>query len=247
MRVLIFLSLLACSGCSIDKIDPANTAEFRFVARNIYDDLFSPSCDAPSGFSRKALLGSELGAVSNFERQAKGTESGNQLAIARQDVRHKQQTDRGCWNDSDPAFAQHHVEMTKITVRNGLDALRSLSHDLGSEPDSRLTGSGDRSEFRYHARRLVEMARPMCALHAERENDELLTPANGEIDRFERSLADTPYAAHFKIAEADVAYEQSITNVECAERSAQPLDRISADALADVRKQIVAVARSMRE
>ncbi len=246
MRVLILLWVLACSGCSNDKVDPANGAEFRFAARHMYADLHSPSCNAPSGFSRQALLRSETDAVSNFERQLKGTEAGHQLALARQDVRYKQQAVGGCWNDGDPTFAQMHVQMTKESVRNGLDALRSLSGDLGSGSISGLTGSGDRSEFRYRVRRLVETARPMCALHAERDNKELLTPALGEIDRFERSLAGTPHAPHFKIAEADVAYEQSVTTVECSEPSGQLPDQISAEALADVRKQIVDIARTAR-
>lgn len=47
MRVLISLSVLACLGCSTDKVDPANSAEFRFVARNIYADLY------PSRLSRR--------------------------------------------------------------------------------------------------------------------------------------------------------------------------------------------------
>lgn len=247
MRVLFFLSVLACSGCSIDKVDPAKTAEFRFVARNIYADLHKPSCDAPSGFSRRALLRSAFGAVSNFEQHVKGTEAGKQLAIAWQDVQYNQQTDKRCWNDGDPAFAQKHVEMTNETVRDGLHALRVLGHNLSSEPDSRLTGSGDRSGFRYHVKRLVEMVRPMCSLHAERQDDELLKPAKLEIDRYERSLAGTPYAADFNIAQADVAYERSITIAECGEPSAQPPDRITADVLAEVEKQIVTVASGVRE
>lgn len=247
MRVLFFFSVLACSGCSIDKIDPGNTAEFRFVARNIYADLHKPSCNAPSGFSRKALLRSAFGAVSNFEQRVKGTEAESQLAIAWQDFRYNQQTDKGCWNDGDPAFAQKHVEMTKETVRNGLDALRVLGHDLGSESGYRMTGLSDLSEFRYNVRRLIEMVRPMCALHAERRDDELLSPAKLEIDRYERSLSGTSYAVHFDIAKADVAYERSITIAECGEPSAQPPDRITADALAEVRKQIVTVASSVKE
>ena len=250
MRALFFLLVIACSGCSIDKVGPtnsANIAEFRFVARNIYEDLHRPSCDAPSGFSRQAILRSEFRAVSNFEKQVEGTEAGSQLAIAWQDVRHNQQTNKGCWNDGDPAFAQKHVQMTKDTVRNGLDALRVLGHDLSNESDSRFTGSGDRSEFRFHVRQLVEMVRPMCALHAERQDDELLTPAKLEINRYERGLASTPYAVDFDIAEADVAYEHSITIAECGEPSAQPPDQITADALAEVKKQIVAVATSVRE
>jgi hypothetical protein len=247
MRVLFFLSVLACSGCSIEKADPAKSAEFRFVARDIYADLLSPSCDAPAGFNRHELLRSELDAVSKFERQVKGTEPGNQLAIARQDVQYSQQTGKGCWNDDDLRFAKLHVEMTKKTVRNGLGTLRSLRPDLGSESDSLLTGSDDQSAFRYDVSLLVQMVSPMCDLHIERKNDELLTPAKREVDHFEQTLAGTSYAAHYAIAKEDVAYKQSITIVECADRSDQPPNLISAGALADAKKQIAAVARMMKD
>lgn len=247
MRVLFFLSVLACSGCSIEKVDPSKSAEFRFVARDIYNDLLSPSCDAPSGFSRHDLLRSELDAVSKFERQLKGTEPGNQLAIARQDFQYSQRTGKGCWNDDGLTFAKLHVDMTKKTVRNGLGTLRRLRPDLGSESDSLLTGSDDQSAFRYHVSLLVQMVSPMCDLHIERKNDELLTPAKREVDRFKQTLAGTSYAAHYAIAKEDVAYKQSITSVECAERSDQPPNLVSAAALADAKKQIAAVARTMKD
>jgi hypothetical protein len=208
----------------------------------MYADLQSPSCHAPSGFSRKALLRAETEAVSSFERDVKGTEAGQQLALAQQDIRYKQKADGGCWNDGDPDFAEMHVQMTKESVRNGLEKLRRLSGRLGSGAMGGLDEATDSSEFRYRVRDLIETVRPMCDLHAERANDELLAPARREVHRFKRSLRDTPYALHFAIAEADVAYEQSVTLVECSERSTQPSDQIRSDILANVRKQIVTAA-----
>lgn len=247
MRILLFLCVLTCSGCSTEKVDPTKSAEFRFVARDIYADLYQPSCDAPSDFNRLNLLRVELDALNKFERQVKATGSGNQLTIARQDFRYNQQSDKGCWNDDDPKFARIHVEMTKKSVRNGLDTLMSLTRYQGSESDNRLAGSDDRSEFRYHVRRLLEMVRPMCRLIIERENDELFTPAKREVDRFERSLAGTSYAAHFEIAEADVDYVQSNTLVECGEPSDLPPNQISEAALADAKMQIITVASMMTD
>lgn len=247
MRVLFFLSVLALSGCSIEKVDPAKSAEFRFVARDIYDDLLSPSCDAPAGFNRHELLRSELDAVSKFERQVKGTEPGNQLAIARQDVQYSQQAGKGCWNDDDLRFAKLHVDMTKKTVRNGLAALRSLSPYLGSESDNPLTGSGDRSAFRYDVSLLLQKVSPMCKLHVERENDELFKPAKREVDHFEQSLAGTSYAAHFAIAKEDVEHKRSKTMVECSEPDDSPPELISAAALAGAKKEIAALARMMKD
>jgi hypothetical protein len=74
----------------------------------------------------------------------------------------------------------------------------------------------DAAEFRLAVRYAIEASRPMCAVSSRDENDNILRAARRELDVFRAKIADTAYAQQFDIAEADVLYIQSISQVECA-------------------------------
>jgi hypothetical protein len=86
---------------------------------------------------------------------------------------------------------------------------------LDLNPTAPLRGR-EAAEFRLAVRDAIEASRPMCAVSARAENDDIMRAARRELEAFRSKLADTAYAQQFDVAEADVLYTQSISQVECA-------------------------------
>ncbi|MDG2534893.1 hypothetical protein P6144_14630 [Sphingomonas sp. HITSZ_GF] len=217
-------------------LESEDSAKFRMAARKLYVSLGRPSCDAPAGFDRKALLVPEHAAIKAFEARLGTTGAAFQLAIARADAEYQ----RGCWSDGDAAFARKHVEMTREDVAGGLAALRALLPRLDRGPvhESIPTGS---AAFRSLARRLVQTVQPLCRLARGVPNETILAPALELVRQFQARLPDAVHRHHYAIAKADVDLEQSMTLVECAAPSGQPATLLRDDLLADVRRQIAAL------
>lgn len=246
--IAIVLAALIGTSCQALQSDPFQSpsveAEFRWHAREMYASLRMPSCEAPPGFDRKAKLENEYKAVRSFERQTHATPAQIHIEIASADAAFEQAKDEGCWMEySGLAWAEKHVEMTKESVRGTLDQLRDIAPSLHQSALSDVTGSSNAPEFRYLVRQLVQFARPQCQLTTTAGNEQVMGPAQAEIARFRKGLEGTPFADNFDVAEADVAYEISITMVECTAPGRAELAQASRDAVVSVRRELAAIGR----
>ncbi len=251
MKTLFAVALgLALAACDAADSGPAFRstpvdAEFRWLARDMYGSLLMPSCSAPSGFRRADRLRREQAAVEAFERRLEATPPGSHLAIARSDEAHDRALAHDCWSDEDLRFAEIHVGMTEETVANALRRMEALLPSLRQAVPAGGVADGPAAEFRRSARELVRSSRPRCRLTSAGDNDEIAAPARAEVARFQARLAGTPYAAHYAIAEADVAHEHSISVVECADPGASAPDAAGSRLLADVRRRIAALEATL--
>jgi len=230
----------AVASCEIasDLVASSRTgAEFRFVARGMYRSLFQPSCEPSPDFSRADMLNNERQAVSEFERSISGTPASEHISIAKADA----ELEAGCWADDDPRFALIHVNMTKEDVRGSLARMRELAPRLRSLALTPASTSEGR-EFRRGVRGLIEAIRPQCPLVSGASNDQVLLPVRERMNRFERELSGSELAVQFDVAEADVAFEQSVTVVECGMPEAvDDLALARREALANVEHLIAAL------
>jgi hypothetical protein len=115
--------------------------------------------------------------------------------------------------------------------------LTALPASIAPLPPSRSAG------FRSLVRNLVEYLQPLCA---GADSDQILAPARAELARFRQRLQDTPYAAHFDLAQADGLYERSITSAECIDAPPLPPAEASRAALQETRRQIARIAAFAR-
>lgn len=225
---------------------PTIDAEFRSIAREVYDDLFTPSCKAPPGFDRTTKLAPEHRAIREFEDQMKDTPSAGHLVIARQDADHERAANEGCWADEDPDFAQLHIEMTQKSVKGGLKRLGELAGSIPEPHEVILAAGHDEAEFRYIVRQLVEAAHPRCSISTKTENDQIMAPALAEVARFRSRIEGTPLAGHYDLAQADVVYRHSVEMVECASASSSPPTELSQVELANIKRQVAGIDAKLR-
>lgn len=246
MTLALALMLGACDrGADDGPRPPAAEAEFRWHAREMYKSLLMPSCGAPRGFRRADLLRPEQAAVVAFEREASGTKLQSHLVLARSQVARALKRDGGCWSDEDMRFARLHVETTRSDVRNGLARMQALAGSVGAPAPGGLS-IGRGADFQHRVRDLVRSSRARCPITIRGDNDRIMAPARAELARFRQRLAGTPYAGHFDMAQADVAFEDSINVVECANPSSSPAAQASREALTNVKRQIAALETSIR-
>jgi hypothetical protein len=252
--IAIAVMLAGSSSCGVLESDsfeapqldpfelPPVEAEFRGHARVMYESLRKPSCQAPPGFDRATRLNEEYRAVRAFERQTQATPAQFHLEIASADAAFEQARSEGCWSDTDLVWANSHVEMTRRHVRASLDRLRAMASSLDRDPN-RLAVPSEAPEFRYLVRQLVRSARQQCQITTLAGNSEVMATAWAEIDRFRASLEGGPFAAHFDIARQDVAYELSITMVECADPPRTELAEARQAAAASVGAALAGIRR----
>lgn len=192
------------------------------------------------------MLKDEHYAVRRFEEQTEATPAHLHLQIASEDAAFEQARGQGCWMEySESVWANKHVEMTKENVRGALGRLQAIAPSLHDLPPNVGTAK-NASMFRYLVRRLVSFSRPQCPLTTRADNNRVMEPALSEIDRFRDTLEGTQYADHFEVAQADTAYELSITVVECAAPGQTEPTSISRRAIADARHQVAALGRLIR-
>lgn len=197
-------------------------AKFRYLARSMYKDLETPSCEylgIAAGFDRFAMLKNERSFVAAFEKEAAGTPAQFQLEIVKND-RLAFKEDVGCLADDDIRFANIHLQSTKNGTRISLDWMREL---LSSLPPPSVDGDLDSltgAKFRRKVRGLLSF--PRCQLTDKASNEELFRASREAIDRFRAQLSGTPYQFHFDIAAADVKLKTHITMVECDDPGSEP-------------------------
>lgn len=235
LPVAAALILTACSRA------PSQDAEFRYVARHMYDDLSKPSCSAPPGFDRAKILAPQFAAVRTFEEEVRGTLAFLQLDIAHMDAVHARSVGQGCWADEDPAFAAIHIKFSQDAVSGGLARLRKLVPATTWHRQVAATSRED-AAFREAVRGLVVATHPMCRVSKAEDNDRIMDPARQELGRFRNGL-DSHRAYHYDIAAADVHYEQSVTMVECGAPGTEPPDRLRKAALEEVKAGIAKAAQ----
>jgi hypothetical protein len=244
--ISVALAALACTSCRnplpalLGK--PTLEAEFRRDAKQMYAELRMPSCKAPKGFDGQTRLQPETQAVQSFERETLSTPAHGHLLIASADAAFERGRDGGCWAE---AWANQHIDTTRETVRVTLPFLRASASSLQKGPSSALLNSANGPEFRYLVRQVIALTRPLCPLTETEDDKRVLPPAKSELARFRVSLDWTSNAEQFDIAEADVAYELSITVVECSEPSPRKPDpnEVSAQLLAEVKRQVGAIRK----
>jgi hypothetical protein len=208
----------------------------------MYASLRMPSCKAPPGFDRRAKLEDEYQAIRSFEQQTRLAPAGSHLAIASADAAFEQANGEDCWMEySELVWAEKHVAMTKEKVRGTLRRLRAIAPSLHRSAPGDGADSDNAAKFRYLVRQLVAFARPLCRLTASAENEQVMGPAQAEIARFRQGLDGSAFAAHFDVAQADVAYELSITNVDCADPSRTDPKRANEEAVAIVKRELAVI------
>jgi hypothetical protein len=246
--IIIVLAAAMLASCNAWLRPEESGAEFRSLARHMYSSLEQPSCDALKGFDRGDYLKDEADAVRRFEAGVKATPAWGHLVIAREDARYEVERGEGCWSDPSRSWALRHVEMTKDDVEATLpqltglvSALGELSIDLGNEP-------AEMAEFRYLARQMLASITPQCQLTASTSvsDKEVLRPASNAVARLKNELANTRFAVHFAIAEADEAYRRSITLVECVEPSTADPQKISREITAYADQKIEEIRTIMQ-
>jgi len=232
---------------------PPKEAAFRSQARNMLESLGMPSCAteglrAPEGFRRADLLRPELKAVAAFGESIKGTPAQFHFEAAKADADLEIAKGGHCWAEyNDPAIANRHLKMTQDEVRASLARMRDLSASLSSPLPTSISAT-DGAEFRSRVRSLIETSRPRCRWTVWADNAKISAPARAEVSQLRHRLNGSPYAAHFDIAEADVAFEYSVVQTECDDPGRQAPSHLSAKLLASVRKQVAQIERrySMR-
>lgn len=223
-------------------------ARFRYVGRDVYRASLMESCEVDPALLRATVLARENAALRNFEVRMRSGPAAHHLEVARSDVEFRRASGAlGCWQDSDPRFAELHVQMARESVRRGVDEMEKMVSELAPLGAS-MTGlaSPDKAEFRSLARTIIESLTPLCVITSTASNEEILGPARAELARFGARLQPTPYALHFALAEADALYERSQTVAECADPGSESAADVARNALHQTRRQIaqlVAVAR----
>ena len=227
---------------------PTKEAEFRWLAKDMLKSLQMPSCtetglQAPQGFSRADLLKPEQKALRDFEESVKGTSAKFHLETAKADAELETAENESCWAEyNDLEVANRHLKMTQDDVRVGLSRMQELAAAL-SDPRPTNPSPADGAKFRVLVRDLTRTIRPRCRQTSRAENRAVLAPAIAEVSLFRDGLTGSDYAVHFDIAEADVAYFDSISQVECDNPSRDSVRKLSQQFLDSVKRQIAAIER----
>lgn len=219
-------------------------ARFRYEARGVYEALLMESCHADPTLRHTAALGRENAAIRGFEGRVQSLPPGHHLEIARSDIAYQQTSGMlGCWENSDPRFAERHVQMARERVRNGLREMETLAPQLanlssstaGLEPPSS-------AQFRSLVRTLVASLEPLCPIDDAVSDDQILAPARAELARFIQRLQGTPYALHFALAAADAQHERSMTVAECLDPASGRAADAARHTLGETRRQLARIA-----
>jgi hypothetical protein len=246
--VTILLAALMLASCEAWVRPEKSGAEFRSLARNMYSSLEQPSCESLKGFNRRDYLNGELSAVVNFEAEARATPAWGHLVVAREDARYEVTRDEGCWWDPSRSWAQRHIDMTKDEVGTTLPQLTALAPSLRK---LKIEDQGDpltSAEFRYLVRRMLTGITHPCRLtnSTSVSDEEVLRPASDAVSRLKEELADTRFSSHWAIAEADAAYRESITLVECAPPFTVDPKQVSLEIAAQAEQQIAEIRKIVK-
>lgn len=232
-RFILALAGLTSSACSPSRPLPDTPSEvqadrsashFRAVARSVYEALLTESCEADRTLSRAVVLARQRLAMRAFERDVRSAAASLHLKVAQGDIAYQRSSGTlGCWDDSDPRFAKMHVKMARQQAERGLSALRALAPGVerldATSPD---LGTPQGASFRALVRSVVTRLNPDCPINTLATNDEILSPARGELAIFKRSLEGTWHALNFAIAEADARYDMWASIAECSDPRAGP-------------------------
>jgi len=215
-------------------------ADFRYSARQAYKMVLMESCQRNPAFARSRVLAPEIALLDELEAELAESSAGYQLEIARSDL---EASGAGCWSDSDPHFAQRHVEMARKGFAGAYERLVSLAPQLsGPKPHDPLppeTGAA----FRKAAGALPLTGSVMCRISEHRDDRWIMGPAWRAVSAFRQSLQGTAYAAHYDLAREDAVLIESVTVVECAAPDRGPpedmrnaVQRRAESKIADIRR-----------
>lgn len=219
--------------------ETAESAPFRSAARQLYDSLDRPSCQAGRADIRAERLRSEQDAVAAFEKSMGDTPAAFQLRVARADSAYAIAAEHSCWDDSHPAFASSHLKTTQRDVEAGLKALAALAPGLGRAAIHAALPARS-AEYRYQVRTLLATVQPLCEIARDAPNAAVLQPALEAVRGYRASLSGADYLHHYAIAEADVRLALSKIMTECAMPQGAA-EKVREETLADVRAQIAAL------
>lgn len=219
---------------------PPVEADFRYSAREAYKMVLMESCQRNPAFARSKVLAPEIALLDQLEADSAESEAGYQLEIARSDI---ETSGAGCWSDSDPRFAQRHVEMAREGFAGAYEHLVSLAPQLsGPRPHDALP-SETGAAFRKAVSALPLTGRVMCRISEHRGDRWIMGPAWRAVSAFRESLQGTAYAAHYDMAREDAVFIESITVVECAapsraapEEVRDAVERRAASTIANIRR-----------
>lgn len=221
--------------------------EFRFAARQMYKGLLQPSCQKDPALDRSVVLAKETASVGAVEARLRNTRSAYQLQVAREDF---EQSEKGCWNDDDPAFAQKHIEMARDEVKTGLRDVERLASSAPPLPtdtaDSRLPKA---AAYRALVRTAVTSLTRLCELTPAAPNDEVLAQARDTLGKYKADSRSSPYARQFAMAEADTIHVLKDTVVDCMEPENQAAETVTAAMLRKTHgyiDQMTAISRPTR-
>jgi len=208
-------------------LETEESARFRMAARQVYGALEAPACGTSSSASSDMRLVPERAAIAAFEARLGTTGAAFQLAVARADARYR-------------LDCRGHGDTTRAQVAGALAELQKLLPRLDQVPVQESIPARA-AEYRDLVRRLVFTVQPQCALSRGTADSSILAPALEAVRQYQARLPDPVHRHHYAIAKADVDLEQSMTLVECAAPSDAPAERLRADLLADVRRQVAAL------
>lgn len=215
-------------------------ADFRDSARRAYKMVLMESCQRNPAFARSRVLAPEIALLDQLEAELAESNAGYQLEIARRDI---EASGAGCWSDSDPRFAQRHVEMAREDFGRAYRRLVSLAPQLaGPWPHDPLPPEISAS-FRKAVSALPLTGEVMCRISEYRDDRWIMGPAWQAVSAFRESLKGTAYAAHYDMAREDAVFIESITVVECAapsrdapEEVRDAVERHAASTIANIRR-----------
>lgn len=225
-------------------------AKVRYIAKEIVSDLEQPSCiqlGVPPGFDRAKELAPELAAVERFKSRIHGTAAYYQFSVGEADARYDQQMRSGCWNDSDTAIAQRHMESARRATALHLAALDKLVSEVSAPgTPANLRPPELSSEFRYLVRALIESSKPRCVLTAKARNEVVSAPAQRVMREFRQELEGNAYAFDFDMAEGDVNLHRAISSVECDDEGSESASYWQRKLRSIVEKQIARIRDVMK-
>jgi hypothetical protein len=241
------LAVLALSGCQDGGRSETEAAEgakaaakFRYVARNIYEALFTEACQPTPALRRALLLANEHAAMRAFEEQVRSGPPGVHLAIAKTDVGFEIERSRSCSDDSATDFAKMHIDRAREVVRAGISELQEMAPSLPavrSEEANLAPAKG--AEFRSLVRSLVFSLNFPCQLTPS-------VSATNEARLSRQRFEQTPFAFHFDVAEADTLHDLGTTIYECSPVGSGDSAEDGRAVLDEVRVQIARIEASTR-
>jgi hypothetical protein len=246
LAILTACAIGVCGAPTNGLASDAGAAEFRWHARQAYEAANQP-CDFAPGVRRDQALANERQRLAKFEARMSGTPAKLQMDIARADVTYEAKLPPR--PDCSPEMlallspAETRIGFSKSEIASAISRMESQAPalaDIELSTNENFASAG--AKLRYVARQLFELANPRCSLSTRAANDAILGPMRTEITRYRGSLPAAD-SIQVDIAEADVEFIHSITEVECASPDARVApSTLSAQMLANAKALILSLS-----